>query len=133
MSHSPIDRWHKILKAGDLASLAELLDDNAVFHSPVLHAPQRGKQLTLMYLSAAFKVLVSEKFHYVREIVGDRDAVLEFETEIDGIAINGVDMIRWNDNMKIVDFKVMLRPMKGLQMVQKKMADMLALLPKPKL
>lgn len=125
MASSPIEQWHTLLKEKNLERLELLLDDTCVFHSPVLHAPQNGKTLTLMYLTAAFNVLVNDSFHYVREIVDKRDAVLEFVTIIEGITINGVDMIKWNDSGKIVDFKVLVRPVKGLQMVQQKMAAML--------
>jgi len=78
-----------------------------------------------MYLSAAFRVFFNPTFRYVREIVGVSDAMLEFETEIDGILVNGVDVIRWNDAGQIVDFKVMLRPLKAINVVHQKMAAML--------
>ena len=78
-----------------------------------------------MYLSAAFRVFFNPTFRYVREIVGASDAMLEFETEIDGILVNGVDVIRWNDAGQIVDFKVMLRPLKAINLVHQKMAAML--------
>jgi hypothetical protein len=105
--------------------------EDAVFHSPVVHAPQRGKQLTVMYLTAAIKLLCNGSFRYVREVVNDQDAVLEFETEIEGILINGVDMITWNGDGKIVDFKVMLRPLKAINLVHQKMGELLQDRPKP--
>jgi hypothetical protein len=102
-----------------------------VFHSPVVHSPQRGPALAKLYLMGAFRVLAGERpFRYVREIVGERDAALEFVTEIDGILVNGVDLIRWNDEGRIDDFKVLLRPLKAIQTVQAEMARMLEALKK---
>lgn len=125
MDPNPIPAWHRIVETRDIASLDALLDDDAVFHSPVVHTPQVGKPITCLYLMAAFGVLFNDSFHYVREIVGERDAVLEFMVEIDGIHINGVDLIRWNDAGRIVDFKVLLRPLKAVNLVHQKMAAML--------
>jgi hypothetical protein len=121
-----VHRWHEMLDKKDTQALASWLDDDVVFYSPVVHTPQRGKALTKMYLSAAFMVLGNESFRYLREIVGERDAVLEFELEIDGILINGVDMMKWNDEGKVIEFKVMLRPLKAINVVQQKMGELLA-------
>lgn len=96
-----------------------------MFHSPVVHSPQRGKELAIKYLSSAFYVIKNESFRYVREIVGECDAALEFVTEIDGIVINGVDLIKWDDEGKIVDFKVMVRPLKAINLLHQKMAEIL--------
>ncbi|MGH7857949.1 MAG: nuclear transport factor 2 family protein, partial [Candidatus Binatia bacterium] len=104
MSRNAIASWHKIVNAKDLSGLDDLLAEDVLFHSPVVHTPQRGRDLTTMYLTAALAVL-GDGFRYVREIVGERDAVLEFVTEVEGIHINGVDLIRWNDDGRIVDFK----------------------------
>jgi hypothetical protein len=125
MTQTVIDQWHSIVASGDPASLDQLLDDDVVFHSPVVHTPQRGKTITRLYLAAAFSVLTNGSFTYVREVVGERDAVLEFTTVIDGISINGVDIIRWNDGGKITDFKVMVRPLKAVNLLHRKMADQL--------
>ena len=105
--------------------MENLLADDAVFHSPIVHTPQRGKDVTALYLSAAFQVLVNDSFHYVREVEGANDAVLEFAVVIDGVQVNGVDMIRWNAEGKITDFKVMLRPLKAINLIHQKMAEML--------
>jgi len=121
----PIETWHRLVRTHDPSGLDALLADDAVFHSPIVHTPQRGKKLTSMYLGAAFQVFFNPSFHYVREIVGPSDAMLEFETEIDGIKVNGVDMIRWNDSGQIVDFKVMLRPLKAINLIHQRMAAML--------
>jgi hypothetical protein len=124
-SEHPITTWHRMVEARDPTGLAALIDEAAVFHSPVVHTPQAGRTLVVMYLSAAFKVFFSPNFRYVREIVGEHDAVLEFETELDGVMVNGVDLVRWNEAGRITDFKVMLRPAKALQAVQQRMAAML--------
>lgn len=125
-SDSPLARWHAALLARDPALIPPLLADDAVFHSPVVFAPQVGKPLVAMYLAAAFAVLGEGPFRYVREVAAGRDAVLEFETRIDDTDINGVDLIRWNEAGLIVDFKVMLRPMRAITLVQQRMAAMLA-------
>ena len=124
----PIDTlatWHRLVKSHDAGGLDALLADNAVFHSPVVHKPQVGKTLTRMYLMAAFEVFFNPTFRYVREIVGPRDAMLEFTLQIDGIDINGIDLIRWDEEGRIVEFKVMIRPLKGMQKIHEKMAAML--------
>ena len=121
-----IERWHEIAAARDVVGLGTLLADDATFHSPVVHTPQVGREITQRYLGAAFQVLFNPSFRYVREIVSDRDAALEFAVEIDGIAINGVDLIRWGDDGRITDFKGMLRPLKAVNLVHRKMAEMLA-------
>ena len=131
MSEHPIAVWHRLVDTRDRVGLDGLLADDVVFHSPVVHTPQRGKALTALYLSAAFDVFFNPTFRYVREIVGPSDAMLEFETTIDGIAVNGVDLIRWNDDSRIVDFKVMVRPLKAVNLIHQKMADMLATAQKP--
>jgi hypothetical protein len=125
MSIDTITTWHRLVKEHDADGLDALLDEEAVFHSPVVHRPQVGKSITKRYLAAAFQVFFNESFHYVRELRAERDAVLEFELELDGISINGVDMIKWNDAGKIVEFKVMLRPLKAVNLIHQKMAAVL--------
>lgn len=120
-----IEQWHDTFEGGQQSNLADLLADDVVFHSPVVHRPLEGKAITLMYLESAGKVLNNGSFQYVREVVGERDAVLEFVTELDGIHVNGIDMIRWNDEGKIVDFKVMVRPLKAIQSVHAMMGKQL--------
>lgn len=121
-----IQIWHALLKQQNVKGLDDLLADDVIFYSPVVFAPQHGKSITKLYLAAAFHVLAGDKFRYVREIYGDRDAVLEFETEIDGIVINGIDLIKWNDDYQIVEFKVMVRPLKAVNKIHQGMAAMLA-------
>jgi len=125
MSNNPLKRWHQLVRERDARGIDELLADEVIFHSPVVHTPQVGKALTRMYLMAAVQVLANPTFRYVREVVEGRDAMLEFEVQIDNVKLNGVDMIRWNDEGQIVDFKVMVRPLKAIQMLQEKMAALL--------
>ncbi|TJY64801.1 nuclear transport factor 2 family protein [Sinimarinibacterium sp. CAU 1509] len=122
---SALAAWHRAVAARDVAALDVLLADNAVFHSPVVHTPQRGKARTQTYLAAAFAVFFNDSFRYVREVVQGPEAVLEFTVEIDGIEVNGVDMITWDATGRIVDFKVMLRPLKAINLIHQKMAEML--------
>ena len=121
-----IDRWHELVKTKDLAALDGILADEAVFESPVVHTPQVGKALTLMYLTGALHTLNNETFRYLNEWRGDRSAVLEFACEIDGIAVNGVDLITWNDAGKITHFKVMIRPLKAINLLHRLMGEQLA-------
>lgn len=105
------------MAAKDLGPLDSLVAEDAVFLSPAVHTPQQGKALVLKYLTAALGVLNNETFRYVGEWTGPNSAVLEFELELDGIYLNGVDIIHWNDEGRIVRFKVMIRPLKGLNAV----------------
>jgi hypothetical protein len=117
--------WHRLVKDRDPAGLESLLSASVVFHSPVVHTPQVGKVMATQYLTAAFHVFFNDTFRYVREVAGERDAVLEFEVEIDGLTVNGVDMISWDEEGRIVDFKVMLRPLKAINLIHQKMAALL--------
>jgi hypothetical protein len=126
MAALALETWHRLVRTRDAAGLLALLAEDAVFHSPVVHTPQHGRELAATYLSAAFQVFFNPSFRYVREIVGASDAMLEFETEIDGILVNGVDIVRWNADGQIVDFKVMIRPLKGIEVIHRKMGEMLA-------
>jgi hypothetical protein len=125
MAPEPIATWHQIVQNRDPRALDALLSEHVVFHSPVVHAPQRGKAITGQYLAAAIHVFGHESFRYVREIFGERDAVLEFQVEIDGVSVNGVDLITWDDAGQIVDFKVMVRPLKAVNLIHQKMAALL--------
>ncbi|MDO8376389.1 MAG: nuclear transport factor 2 family protein, partial [Aquabacterium sp.] len=122
---SVMSAWHHVVTSRDPAALRAMLADDVVFHSPVVHTPQRGKLITLQYLMGAMHVLNNAGFRYERQIVGAHDALLEFVTEIDGIQINGIDLIRWNDAGQIVDFKVMVRPLKAVNLLHQKMGAML--------
>jgi len=108
------------------ASLDHQLHDDVVFLSPVVHTPQRGKAITKAYLMAAGQTLGNSNFGYVRIIDGGDNAMLEFTGEMDGVQINGVDIIRWDEHGKIIEFKVMVRPLKAIQKVHEDMGKMLA-------
>lgn len=125
MAIDTVAAWHALVRSRDARGLDALLADDVVFHSPVVHTPQVGKAITTLYLSAALHVFGVPSFRYVREVGGSRDAVLEFMLELDGIEINGVDMLRWDDSGKIVEFKVMLRPLKAVNLIHQKMAALL--------
>ncbi|MGB2337871.1 MAG: nuclear transport factor 2 family protein [Alcanivorax sp.] len=120
-----IDAWHAVVKSRDNQALSDLIADDAVFHSPLVHTPQAGKALTTAYLTAALHVLANDSFRYAREINDGQHSVLEFALELDGIAVNGVDMIEWDAEGKIIDFKVMIRPYKAIEVVRTRMAAML--------
>jgi SnoaL-like domain len=120
-----IRAWHAVVAQRDVAKLADLLAEDVVFLSPVVHKPQAGKALTLGYLTAALHVLNNADFRYVGSWYAAKSAVLEFETTVDGIVINGVDMIDWNEDGRITRFKVMVRPLKAINLLHQLMAAML--------
>ncbi len=121
----PIAHWYAYMESHDVAGLDDMLADDAVFESPVVFTPQKGKAIVKAYLSAAAHVLGGSGFHYVGEWRGDKSAILEFEQEIDGIKVNGIDMIWWNEADKISRFKVMVRPLQAVNMLHRKMGEML--------
>ena len=122
---SLIKKWHKVIKTDNLELLNDIIADNAIFSSPVVFKPMEGKEITMMYLYAAGESFNMEKFEYTKEIHDGMNSVLEFETYIDEISVNGVDMIEWNEDGKICNFKVMIRPYKAVQKVQEKMIEAL--------
>lgn len=125
MTIDTLATWHELVATHNPAGLDALIAGDAVFHSPIVHTPQRGKAITKIYLSAAFEVFFNPTFRYVRELKSANDAMLEFQLELDGISVNGVDLIRWNDAGQIVEFKVMLRPLKAINLIHQKMAALL--------
>lgn len=120
-----IEQWHTIVRTRDANALRALLAEDVVFESPVVHTPQRGQAITFQYLGAALQVLNNEHFRYANEWYAERSAVLEFNTECEGIAINGVDLITWNEAGRIVHFKVMVRPLKAINKLHELMGRML--------
>ena len=136
-----IDRWHDYLRDRAPGALDDLLDDDVVFYSPIVFTPQRGKDVTKLYLEAATQTLpgdaateptgsddarpVGGSFRYTKHVLGEDTAVLEFETTIDGRYVNGVDIIRCNDAGRIVEFRVMIRPLQAVNLVHQQMAAML--------
>jgi len=125
MTMTGLDRWYDFVKSHDRATLWDLLHPDAVFESPVVHTPQRGRDVTFKYLSSADKVLGGPGFAYLGEWRSDTGAVLEFESEIDGIRINGVDIIKFDDDGRITHFKVMVRPLKAVNLLHQLMAEQL--------
>ncbi|MFN6934254.1 MAG: nuclear transport factor 2 family protein [Tsuneonella sp.] len=126
MAHKGLDVWHRVLAQGNKpADLAAIIHEDAVFHSPVVHTPQVGRDIVVAYLAAAGVVLNTDKFRYVREFSEGNNALLEFVTELDGTHINGVDIILFDDDGKIRDFKVMVRPLKAINKVWEMMGAQL--------
>ncbi len=139
MIEKTIENWHNHLRGQHPGGLDDLLADDVVFLSPVVFTPQRGKELTKMYLNAAFSTFSgdevgakaeageesSKDFHYTKKVLSGNHAVLEFETELGGKYVNGVDIITCNDEGKIVEFKVMIRPLQAVNMMHKLMAAMI--------
>lgn len=121
-----LKRWHEVIESGSShEKLSAILHDDAVFHSPVVHTPQRGKPIVMAYLGAAGQTLGNDSFTYIREMADGDSVLLEFMTEMDGIQVNGIDLIRFDENGKIIDFKVMVRPLKAVNKVWEMMAAQL--------
>ena len=120
-----LEKWYQGYRSNDPEFLEEILDDSVIFSSPVIFKPIEGKEMTKLYLMGAGITFNMDKFTYVREVIDDLDVILEFETYIDDISVNGVDMIRWNTEGKIIDFKVMVRPLRAINKLQIKMSESL--------
>ena len=133
-----VEKWYEVMKSNDMDKLDELLAEDVVFYSPVVYTPQKGKDITKMYLMAAGGVFgegtkdatsdsneSKSNFKYIKEIIGEKSALLEFESEMDGIYVNGVDVISWNEQEKITEFKVIVRPLQAVNMLHQKMQAML--------
>ena len=126
MTKIGLDKWYDYVKSHDHSALWELLHPDAVFVSPVVHTPQRGRDITFKYLASADKVLGGPGFAYTGEWRSKNGAVLEFENVIEGIKINGVDIITFADDGRITHFKVMVRPLKGMNLLHRLMGEQLA-------
>jgi hypothetical protein len=118
-----LDKWYAYMKSHDRAALWDLLHPDSVFESPVVHTPQRGREITFKYLASAEKVLGGPGFAYRGEWRSDHGAVLEFEKEIEGITINGVDIITFDQDGRITHFKVMVRPLKAINLLHRLMGE----------
>jgi hypothetical protein len=136
MIESVIEKWHAFLGGQLPGGLDELLDDDVVFYSPIVYTPQRGKSITTLYLQAAGMTLpgntetsgsgdTAGRFRYTKEVLAGDTAVLEFETTVEGKYVNGVDIIRCNDEGRIVEFRVMIRPLQAVNLVHQQMASTL--------
>ena len=121
----PITKWHEVVSTKSYQLLEEILDDNVIFYSPLVFTPQKGKEVTKIYLSAAAEVFEGNSFSYVRELIKDNEAAFEFELELDEIKVNGVDLITWNHEKKITEFKVFIRPLQAVNALHQKMGAML--------
>ena len=126
MTMTALDKWYGYMKSHDPAALWDLLHPDAVFESPVVHTPQRGRDITFKYLSGAEKVLGGPGFRYIGEWRNATGAVLEFENVIEGITINGVDIITFSEDGRIAHFKVMVRPLKAINLLHRLMGEQLA-------
>jgi hypothetical protein len=127
MARDFLEGWHNFVGSRDQRALLELLDPNVVFESPVVHTPQKGREITARYLLGAVSVLGNSSFKYIGEWRSEDGAVLEFRSEIDGIEINGVDIIRCTpDRRCIAHFKVMVRPLKAINLLHALMGAALA-------
>ena len=120
---SPMKTWHQVVESGDMNLLDDILDEDCIFYSPVVFSPQAGKEITKKYLSAAAIVFADETFKYTKEIESAKIACLEFELVLNEIKINGIDIISWNDDGKITEFKVMLRPLQAVELIHKYMGQ----------
>jgi len=121
---APLRAWHAVVEAGDPALLDDLLADEVEFRSPAVFAPQKGKALTTLYLTGALIVL-GPTLRYVGEWHDEHSAVLEFEADLDGTYVQGVDMLRWDPAGKLVSFTVVVRPLRGLEKLIELMAQQL--------
>lgn len=119
--NNPIQDWHSLLQSRKYKELNKLLHKEVIFYSPIVFKPQKGKTLTKLYLNAAFKTFEDAGFNYLKELQSENQAVLEFEASIDNVQVNGVDIITWDDNGLITEFKVMLRPFRAIEKVGEKM------------
>jgi hypothetical protein len=121
-----VDDWHRVALSGDTTALNGMIHEDAVFESPIVHTPQRGKAITIKYLTAAIATLNNPSTEFVGEWSSDKSVIVEFKSEIEGIAINGVDIIRFDETGLITHFKVMIRPLKAVNLIHRKMSEMLA-------
>lgn len=125
-----LEIWYEVVASGNHQRLDEILSEDIVFYSPVVWTPQKGKFLTKMYLLAASQVIGGSHFKYTHEIISENSFMLEFTTEIEGIIINGVDIIKLDNEQKIKEFKVMIRPLKAIHKIHEKMGEVLEILTK---
>jgi hypothetical protein len=138
-----VKRWHAFIRGELPGGLDELLADDVVFYSPIVFTPQQGKEVTALYLQAAAQTFGGGEggggggdatssdaarpgaFRYTKMVLGDDTAILEFETTIKGKYVNGVDIIRCNEQDRITEFRVMIRPLQAVNLVHEQMAAML--------
>lgn len=116
-----LNQWHEMIRMADLQALPNLLDPQAVFRSPMAHTPYPGAPVVTMILNTVFNVF--EDFRYHRELAtaDGLNVVLEFSAKVAGKELKGIDMIRFDEQGKIVEFEVMVRPLSGLQALGEEM------------
>ena len=120
-----LTKWHEFVENKDLAKLDEFIDENATLYSPVVWTPVKGKKMVYLYLIAAGEIIANKNVKYVRELTNENEAVLEFSTEIDGIIVEGVDMIVFTKEGKLKEIKVLIRPLQAVHKVHEKMGEYL--------
>ncbi len=120
-----LSTWHEFLNKRDFSLLDDFLADDVTLYSPVVFTPIEGKYFVKMYLMAAEQIIANKQFKYVNEVSNENYAVLEFNTEIDGITVEGVDMISFNRDGKLKTLKVMVRPLKAMNIMHQKMSEFL--------
>ncbi len=145
MIEQVIEQWYRHLRGELPGGLDTLLDDDVVFYSPIVYTPQRGKAITSLYLQAAAQALpgdaasgadgdraeddaplgLSTGFRYTKKVLAGDTAVLEFETSVEGKYVNGVDIIRCNHEGRIIEFRVMIRPLQAVNLVHRQMGETL--------
>ncbi len=138
-----MDNWYLHLKGQLDGGLASMLHPDVVFLSPVVFTPQEGRDITMLYLTAAGGTLGGDAdvetkaaesgsggFGYIKTILQGHHAMLEFETTVEGKYVNGVDIITCNDDAIITEFKVMMRPLQAVNAVHAQMGAMLERLAK---
>ncbi len=141
-----LDNWHAWLNGNLEGGLDAVLHEDCVFLSPIVFSPQVGREITKVYLNAAARTFGDpatgddksadstestaatpgdSTFRYVKEIRGDNQAFLEFESTVEGKYVNGADIITCDDNGLITEFKVMLRPLQAINLMHAQMKAML--------
>ena len=120
-----LDTWHNFVKNKNYEDFSDFIDDDAVLYSPIVFTPIKGSFMVGMYLMAAAEIIGNGSFKYVREVCDNENAILEFETEINGITVEGVDMIQFTKDGKLKEIKVMVRPLQAVNVVHEKMGEYL--------
>ena len=122
---NPIKKWHKVVKLRDYDLLKSILADDIIFYSPIVYTPQKGKDIAIKHLVAASEVFNTGNFSYDKEVIQGQQASLEFSLNINDTEINGIDLISWNNDGKINEFKVFIRPLQGVNIIHKMMQSTL--------
>ena len=121
-----LEKWHQMIQTGDMSSLNELLADDVVFRSPVAYKPYEGKHVVFFILTNVIQVFQDFTYHREFYTEDEENVVLEFSANVSGKSLKGIDMIRFNEQGKIIDFEVMIRPMNGLAALAEQMGARLA-------